>query len=487
VTEFSETIRFGGERRCFVSISDLVRSVPAGVRTQSAGLLRLNPFLFVFLYAGVSASWLILTRPYNMWLNWYVTIMWSLYLPAALLGFARIITKGDDVVSRSTFNGTTGKKVVFVIPTICRYDTLPALKRVLRSIEYFAPRNVANWRLDIVIEEHAEAGDELRAFIGQLEKVRLVVVPRNYSTPQGAKYKGRANHYATCVRRKDGEANAETFVYHLDDDTAIGEDTIASIAEFIEEKSGRYLLGQGILTFPHELSPSLFCRLADSIRPIDDVTRCALYTNDLGMPIGGMHGEHLLIRADIEDEIGWDFPTLVEDAYFGLIFATRYAGRARALRSFSYGASPASVHDLVRQRSRWAAGLFPLVFGKSSVPLRCRLPLMYALVLWMTGPLSHVGFVFVVSLLCGSHNTSPTVLSGTFPWTFCLAYSLWQYMEGLKMNAAVSSVRIRRAALMCALVPLIFIFSLVEGWACWRGIFKYCVSEPAFEVIRKET
>ena len=53
-----------------------------------------------------------------------------------------------------------------------------------------------------------------------------------------------------------GENTDQCYVYHLDDDTHIGEDTAASLAEFIEFDGDRFYLAQGILTFPHELTPS---------------------------------------------------------------------------------------------------------------------------------------------------------------------------------------------------------------------------------------
>lgn len=470
-----------------------VASLSKVTRTQRVekyvGILpRLSPFKFVFIYAVMTVLWISITSPSDRWLNWYISIMWSLYLPAALIGVGRVLVKGKSVVVQSNFRGMTSHKVIFVVPTVCRQNTLPALKRVIVSIVKYAPRNLLVWRVDIVVDEGAEAVGDLAEFVSCFKEVRILVVPSSYRTKLDTKYKARANHYAAEQRRQEGDATDKVYVYHLDDDTHIGEDTAASIAEFIRRYHGKYFLAQGILTFPHELSPSVFCRLADSIRPADDVTRCGLFTGDLGTPLAGLHGEHLLIRADIENIIGWDFgDTLVEDAFFALRFAELYPHKSRVLHSFSYGASPGTIRDLIRQRRRWAAGLFGLIWGKNNISFRMKLPLMYMMICWVCGPFHFVGFVLIVAWLSGTGNTSPVVLWGIFPWTFSLAFSVWQYIEGLKINMAVSEQQEHYFLLSLALIPLIYLFALVEGFAALCGFARFIKKDLSFEVIRKES
>ena len=264
------------------------------------------------------------------------------------------------------------------------------------------------------------------------------------------------------------------YVYHLDDDTHIGEDTAASLAEFIELDGDRFLLAQGVLAFPHFLTPSKFCRLADSIRPADDLTRFAFFTGALGTPLGGLHGEHLVVRADIEDEIGWDFPnTVIEDAYFAVQFSTRYRGRSTVLNSYSYGASPASIRDLIRQRRRWIEGLLRLAFNRR-LPLAPKIPLVYSIFTWSLAPLQFVGLALLLSYTTGVDNTSP-VNSWLLPmWSLSLAYVFWQYIEGLKVNLSASGrpgSLLRNAAI---LVPAIYVITAVETVGAVLGIIRFC-------------
>jgi len=60
---------------------------------------------------------------------------------------------------------------------------------------------------------------------------------------------GQPLRIGASARRR--ENTSSTYVYHLDDDTSMGVDTVASIAEFIAgNRNGEHLLAQGVLAFP---------------------------------------------------------------------------------------------------------------------------------------------------------------------------------------------------------------------------------------------
>ena len=236
---------------------------------------------------------------------------------------------------RSEFTGRTNRLLVVTVPTLLAQGNLPALQRVVLSLLINLPRHFDQFHVDIITEGNVDHLPLIQWIdsMGRLaDPIRIVNVPAEYATPNGSRFKTRANHFAMEARRAGGENTEYCYVYHLDDDTHIGEDTAASLAEFIELDGDHFYLAQGILAFPHELTTSKFCRLADSIRPADDLSRFAFFTGAMGTPLGGLHGEHLVVRADIEDEIGWDFPnTVIEDAYFAIQFSMRYPRRSTML------------------------------------------------------------------------------------------------------------------------------------------------------------
>jgi beta-1,4-mannosyltransferase len=386
-------------------------------------------------------------------------------------------SRGRHKAARSSFPGRTNHLLVVTVPTLLAPGNLPALQRVLLTLIVHLPKHFDRFYVDVVTEGDVNH-DSLKEWLDGLgdvaHSIRIVNVPVDYTTPKGARFKTRANQYAMEVRRAAGENTSDAYVYHLDDDTHIGEDTAASLAEFIELDGDRFLLAQGVLAFPHYLTPSRFCRLADSIRPADDLTRFAFFTGALGTPLGGLHGEHLIIRADIEDEIGWDFPdTVIEDAYFAVQFSVRYQGRSTTLNSYSYGASPASIRDLVRQRRRWIEGLLRLAFNRR-LPLVPKLPLVYSILTWSLAPLQFVGLALFLSYTTGIDNTSP-VNSWVLPlWSLSLAYVFWLYIEGLKVNLSASDRPGSFLRKVIVLLPAIYIITAVETVGAMAGFVRFC-------------
>jgi hypothetical protein len=352
------------------------------------------------------------------------------------------------------------------------------------------PQHFSRFHIDIITEGDVDH-EPLRQWmdtIGKLaDPIRIVNVPVEYTTPNGARFKTRANQFAMEARRLAAENTEECYIYHLDDDTHIGKDTAASLAEFIELDGDRFYLAQGILTFPHELTTSRFCRLADSIRPADDLTRFAFFTGAMGTPLGGLHGEHLIVRADVEDEIGWDFPnTVIEDAYFAIEFSMRYPRRSTMLNSYSYGASPATVRDLLRQRRRWIEGLLHLAFNRK-LPLVPKLPLLYSIFTWSLAPLQFVGLALLISYASGIDNTSPISPWFLPLWSISLAGVFWFYIEGLKVNLSASDRPRPHLLLSILILPAIYLITMIETLGVMLGIFRFMGfgSQKVSEVITK--
>jgi egghead protein (zeste-white 4 protein) len=481
---------------------------------------KVNFTLFFLLFTCVFVIFARVTSDRRTPLNYFLSVVWSIYVPLIVIGMIGAIYlrvgqhqsrkdrqaegRGATMTSatpleerkkrhkplRSEFTGRSERLLVVTVPTLLAKGNLPAMERVLLSLLINLPEHFDRFHVDVITEGDVDK-EPLREWIerfGKLaEPIRIVNVPADYTTPLGARFKTRANQYAMETRREAGENTEECFVYHLDDDTHIGKDTAASLAEFIELDGDHCFLAQGILTFPHELTLSKFCRLADSIRPADDLTRFAFFTGFLGTPLGGLHGEHLVVRADIEDEIGWDFPdTVIEDAYFAIEYAQKYPKRSTTLNSYSYGASPASVRDLLRQRRRWIEGLLHLAFNRR-LPLVPKLPLLYSIFTWSLAPLQFVGLALLISYATGLDNTSP--ISPVFIplWALSLAGVFWFYLEGLKVNLSASDRPRTHFTLSLIIVPAIYVITLVETLGVVLGIVRFMGfgSQKVSEVITK--
>lgn len=425
-------------------------------------------------------------------LDWYTSVVWSLPVVTSLLGLAGIgsTTRRRRVEARAPVPAElVGGQLIVLVPTVGRQDTLAALDRVTRSFLHHLPVRFARVRVDLVIDEGCEGA----AHIAGLEidhRVRVLTVPRDYRTPRGTRFKARANHYAHEARMAEGEARDDVWVLHMDDDTAVGPDTALALARFISDEATdrdrpRHL-AQGVLSFPRELAATRLLWLADAVRPGCDIGMFSAMTGR-GSPRMGLHGELLLVRASVEAEIGWDFgpSAIVEDAQFALEFCGRHPGRSGWFTARSYGASPATLRDFLRQRERWSWGLLTLVTNRT-VAFRRRALLFSLVFVWIAAPLQHPVVVLSVAAVVGDTTTGPVSPLVIPFWSLNIAFCVWLYWEGLKVNADASARVGRSWWEPLALVVLLPLFSLLEAAGAARGLARFLRGgERTFAVIPK--
>lgn len=424
----------------------------------------------------------------------YLSLVWTLPTGLSIMAvIGAVLARRSLAKNRASEVPTTCEDLLVVqIPTIGRRDVIPALRRVVASMEESLPASFTHWRVDVVAEEASEARDELESLVS--DHVRVLYVPADFETPGETQAKARANCWLDHVRQEEGESRDDVWVLHMDDDTAIGVDTGEEIARFIHDNpaGNRHskLLAQGVLTYPMNYSSNMRVWLADAVRPGSDLSVFRLWTGG-GRPLLGAHGELLLVRSDIETSLGWDYGRLLsitEDANFALLFATRYPGRSAWITARCYGSAPESFADLVKQRKRWARGLLH-VARNPVVPLRNRLLLGYALSSWVLGPLQHVLVVLLLAAVMGVRYTAPVQQWLLLPWALNMAVGVWMYLDGLRANAHASGRRVPlRMWFGLLLIP---VFSLIEGWAGLRGFIEYVKDRfggsesELFEVISK--
>ncbi len=451
------------------------------------------PLVTSFLIGLVVIGWV--SEPFVGPLGWPLTVVWCWPIINTIIGIrgihlTRTVLRDSEARWRGSGPVVCEDFLLVVVPTIGRHDTYPALERSVLSYIAYLPACFPWFRIDIVIEQQCEAAARIARLAARSELIRIVTVPTSYRTPYRTKFKARANHYSHELRIHEREDRDDVWVLHMDDDTGVGPDTAVAMARFIEEqfRAGRDAkhMAQGILTYPRQYSVNRFTWLADSIRPADDIARFSAFTGS-GTPRAGLHGELLLVRASVEATIGWDFGprSIVEDAQFALIFCDAYRGRSAWFGGRCYGASPATVRDFVRQRERWSWGLVGLVCNRS-VRLRNRLLLAYSVFSWIVGPIQNIFIIFLIGFLISDTNNSPVSLFVLPVWALNLAYMLWMYWEGLRLNAGVSARGRRMWWEPLAAILLIPFFGLMEGVGGLRGFLKFARrAENKFVVIAK--
>jgi beta-1,4-mannosyltransferase len=464
------------------------RTAPSG-RADEGWVPSFISFVLVYVAYFAVGMWAWGRHPGLSSLDWYASVVWTLPAFTSAIGLAG----GLRTTRRMRRQPRPPRPVVqemlvVVVPTIGRRDTYPALERVVRSFCHELPRLFLHVRIDVVIEEACQARDEIMGLASP--SVRVITVPGDYQTPNGTRFKARANHYTHTLRLAEGEARDDVWVLHMDDDTGVGPDTAQELAHFInsQRSAGQDALdlAQGVLCFPREYAGNRLTWLADAVRPGCDIGLFAATTGG-GSPYAGLHGELLLVRASVEAAIGWDFGprSLVEDAQFALWFCERYPGRSGWIPGRSYGASPATVGDFIRQRERWVWGLLELAM-EPKVPLRRRLLLMHNVVVWVCAAIAHPVVVLLAGTVLGDVHVTPVSATLVPLWALNIAFCAWLYWEGLKLNAS-SSAQPRplwwERLCLIALSPL---FSIWEVAGISLGLVRFLKrGKPGFTVIRK--
>lgn len=223
-----------------------------------------------------------------------------------------------------------------------------------------------------------------------------ITVPSTYQCPNKSRSKMRALQYGNEKFHEMGYGK-ETYICHLDDDSLVDKDYLEYIIHYMKDAGG-----QGCIRL-REFGRHLMSSLADLVR----VANCEAWCkprNKKNTP-QFVHGEGIVVRADVEYEIGWDYGTYgAEDLIMGLEISKRY--------SFSYIPSghiyiapPTTAKDYYKQRRRWFWSIFKNEGKVRKLSLRTYLLYIYMYAVGVTGFLSLA--LFPITLFVDAYITTP--------------------------------------------------------------------------------
>jgi egghead protein (zeste-white 4 protein) len=343
--------------------------------------------------------------------------------------------------------------VIFQVTAIGKNPN--ALEATVRSVLYWVretPRLTYRYVVWLVIEPdgYATAPDVYEAL--RREGVRLLVVPQGYRTPLGTTGKGRALQYASEERIRLGLSDPFVWVYHQDEETCVGQDTLLGIAEFVTKTDA--FLGTGVIIYPLDWngSPSHIQELTrsfDDWRVLDSMVHP-------GNPTAGFHGSHFLVRADVEDSVGWDSRGYApaEDLLFEIRLRREFGDVTRILKGFAYEKGAFTLADQLKQRRRWVHGVLYAIRRAPGIPRGRRFTLAYSALSWFSALPSVAVLVASAVLRYGPMLIVTGVFTG-FIWTSMIL----AYVEGYKLHAAyvahrMSILRMVLAGILGALVDV---------------------------------
>ncbi len=290
-------------------------------------------------------------------------------------------------------------------------DSVENIKQICKKVRY------ENYKINVVSEVK-------ESFEGAV----TITVPQNYSTVNNAKYKARALQYGIEQREEYGENTFSTWIYHLDDESMITEQGLLSILDHAD--NNREPIAEGLITYPNKMNAgSKLVKYLDAVRPTFCYSCCSMLESQ--KKPDWLHGSNLLLRADIEKSIGWDFPnTCAEDSLFGYVAYEKYG------RIFGWHGgvleeqSPFTFSDFIKQRQRWIKGN---IENLSRLGLWDKIKATYRLISWFLGAVSF--FTLIPSLIIKqSYSEYPYFLFLTPFFVLNTIILFGVYQIGLEMN-----------------------------------------------------
>jgi beta-1,4-mannosyltransferase len=347
------------------------------------------------------------------------------------------------------------------------------LRTIRRCQSEMAKTPLAPYIIEVVIDY-----DDNILLLPQCDRdVRVIIVPKNYRTPNSSRFKARALHYALL----HSPISDTTWVVHLDEETQPTSSSIKGICDFIrkEELSQKLHIGQGGLLYHREWEKHPFLTLADTVRTGDDFARF-YFQHRLGFTIFGLHGSFIVVRNDVEKATGgFDFGPhgdITEDAFWA-VNAMENGFRSAWVEGYLEEQSCMSLFDFVRQRRRWFQGLIKVSLH-ASVTLRWRLCIGVNTMLWGLAPFA---MLYTFGKLFYNLEINSII---RFLAAYSFATFATLYITGLKANMDEHGItgRRRRTVLTVVLLVLLPVFATMESLSVLWAIFT---PPKGFQVVKK--
>lgn len=396
-----------------------------------------------------------------------LSLTWLVALPSAVFGFAGLLLFEQRPVPDTSMHRIETLVSFRIVSRGQNVDALVGTVANVREVMRRAP--LFPYRIEVVTD--------LPVKLDKGPDLMQLLVPTNYETPRRSKFKARALQFALEASNLPEKA----WIMHLDEESHITPTLVAGIQEAVETEDRRPVprIGQGAILYHRDIDRHPFLTLADSIRVGDDLSRFHLQ-HRTGFAIFGLHGSFILVRNDVERDVGFDFGpqgSITEDAFWAIVQMER-GRRSRWVTGYVVEQSTRSVSDFVKQRRRWFVGLV-LVVRHAPVTLRFRLGLLVAVVTWS---LSWVALLVVAANMALGISLPPVVrLAGNL--TF--AHYLVLYVMGLRvtMHHDPDMKGLRKVAHYVAQVGLMPVFALMEATGVVYGLVRPDVAN--FHVVKK--
>ncbi len=274
---------------------------------------------------------------------------------------------------------------------------------------------------------------EIKAVVDNLGTISLsncetILVPKDYQCL--SQYKARALHYSLGFTPN----SKDSWILHLDEDALVTDQGVLSVLEYI--KNGGEPVANGPSLFLPNGKNRVVSFLAEAQRHWTFYWLSSMLKG--GVPCF-LNGSNLLIRSDIEHQVGWSFEDCIysEDTRFGYETKTKVGSVFGWHGGLTFEQQPANIRGIIKQRKRWFSGsirYFKFVPKTRFNFLKIRR--LYSISSWVSGAI--LAFLFIPRLF--GFDSIPTPIWITIP--LATTFGLWfaRYYLGLYMNMKYANI-----------------------------------------------
>jgi len=343
----------------------------------------------------------------------YIWLLWLVPAPCLLYFFFNYVHEKRRLVNKDLNEPVPRDiRILFQITTKkCPPIVQGAVDRIIAVAR---ETGYANYRIDVVTDREATIVD-----------ANMVVVPEGYQTENHARFKSRSLHYAVEYRRAHHDNTKGIWIMHLDEESFITTQTLIAILKYLGGPDPA-LVSEGPIIYPNKMYELGITRYSESLRPY---TCYSCVSQMTGSVPTNMHGSNLLVRADTEDAVGWDFDGIgaSEDQRFGHEVWRRMGSVFGWHGGMLEEQPPLTVSDLMAQRRRWLIG--NLANAKAGrLPWRKKVNSLVQSISWMAGFPAGIATMFAF-VLPQNIPMWPHLILGALTLLWLLSYQI-----GLEQN-----------------------------------------------------
>ncbi len=392
----------------------------------------------------------------------YLWIIWLFSIPIYYSLFFRMYKSRKHLIKKEFKPTDNSKRMAFQITTI---GGMKIVQTSIDNIHLICEKlGYSNYQIDVIDERD-----------DSYNGANNIKVPLDYKTKNNTKYKGRALNYAIETRK---DISKNTWIMHLDDESMLTEQAMRSMLDYINTPDCKPI-AEGLITYPNKLDVgNKLIKYMDTVRPTFCYTCCSMLESD-ECP-DWLHGSNLLVRSDMEKEIGWDFgDSVAEDSLFGYIAYKRFGSVFGWHGGVIEEQSPFTFHDVIKQRQRWAKGTYQNLKYLSNLD---KARAIYKLTSWAFGIL---GFVVMILALFITYNY-PIWIIPIFIVNDIFLFAMYQIGMGFNFNRLDKRKRIIEHIKLLFITPLLWVLESIPMTLMLLSKVGLYAKSSGFEVVKKD-